>query len=267
MGKPNPAGPPDPAFRPPTLGPQRGWGLCPSPARSPAEPSAPARAPRPRVRPVLPPQQLRGPGSHWGRRWPGPTAPAPPSPLPPLPPGGRRRLGGPPSALQAAAAASPVPAPPSRGGSDVRSPRVPGRGERGRQCRGRQATASRELHPDGEPSAGGKGLSWGRAGGEGRSVRSNPQTPSRTSSPLPGLPPPPGARDLGCGGAAGVGGEGRAAFGMLRARTGREGGGGRGRNLEPSRGTQRGHHGECGMDGCTSQSEHGAAAPARGGRQ
>lgn len=160
---------------------------------------------------MLPPQQLGGPGSHWGRRWPGPTAPAPPSPLPPLPPGGRRRLGGPPTALQAAATASPVPAPPSRGGSDVRSPRVPGRGERGRQCRGRQATASREHPPDGKPSAGEKGLSWGRAGGEGRSVRSNPQTPSRTSSPLSGLPPPPGARDLGCGGAAGVwgGGQGR----------------------------------------------------------
>lgn len=68
-------------------------------------------------------------------------------------------------------------------------------------------------------------------------------------------------------GAAGVGGEGRAAFGMLRAGTGREGGGGRGRNLELSRGTQRGHHGECGMDGRTSQWEHGAAAPARGSRQ
>lgn len=34
--------------------------------------------------------------------------------------------------------------------------------------------------------------------------------------------------------------------------------GGRGRNLELSRGTLRGHHGECGMDGAPGQSEHGA---------
>lgn len=36
---------------------------------------------------------------------------------------------------------------------------------------------------------------------------------------------------------------------MPRAGAGPEGGGGRGRNLELSRGTQRSHHGECGMDG------------------
>lgn len=48
---------------------------------------------------------------------------------------------------------------------------------------------------------------------------------------------------------------------MPRAGTGREGGGGRGRNLELSRGTQRGHHGECRMDGLKGQSERGATAP------
>lgn len=57
-------------------------------------------------------------------------------------------------------------------------------------------------------------------------------------------------------GASEVGGrgraEGRAALEKLRAGARPEGGGGgsgRGRNLDLSRGTQRGHHGECGTDG------------------
>lgn len=52
---------------PPTLGPSWGWGLHRGPASSAAEPTAPARTPRPEVRLEPPPQQLGGPGSQRGR--------------------------------------------------------------------------------------------------------------------------------------------------------------------------------------------------------
>lgn len=98
-----------------------------------------------------------------------------------------------------------------------------------------------------------------------------PQQPPNSEqnflAPCLGSPHLPGPWTSGVEGLRGLVRGGRASYGRLRAGTGREGDGGRGRNLELSRGTQRGHHGECGMDGRTIQWEHGVAAPARGGRQ
>ena len=61
----------------------------------------------------------------------------------------------------------------------------------------------------------------------------------------------PSLRSEGASGVGGGGAEGRAALEKLRAGSRPEGGGGSGwgRNLDLSRGTQRGHHGECGTDG------------------
>lgn len=86
-GKLGPAGPPDSAFRPPTLGPMRGWSFCRGPTGSVAESADLARVPGPKVRRAPPRQHLGETGSQSGRSL--PEAPPPPPrrlfPLPSLP--------------------------------------------------------------------------------------------------------------------------------------------------------------------------------------
>lgn len=226
-GKPSPAASPAPASRsPPAWPPMQGWGLCRGPARSAAEPAAQARAPRPKVRRVPPSRVSAGQGRRRAAVcWPphSPLTPRP-SPFPPLPPGGRRRLRGPPSALPAAAAVSPVPAPPSAAGrtSGARgSPaEVSGDGSTRTESHGVPGTPSRpRIFRRREGVKLGDELE--RGGMRGSRVRSNPKLRAELLSPLRGLP------QLLCPWASGVermrGGGDRAAPGMPRARRGGRG--------------------------------------------
>jgi hypothetical protein len=205
------------------------------------------QSPAPRSQTLSPAQPLGGAGvaaRPRSRSLRGPRAPARrlPHPLPRREEETRRPSLGPPGG----GPARTVPAPPSRSGSDVRSPSAPARGERGGGAGShhgqRLAQAANVLRE-------GRGLKVGGVlearGGAGASAAA-PKLGAELSRPLPGLPQLPGRGPPLGRGCWGCGGGGRLRNNAGRGRPGR--GGGRGRNVELSRGTQRGHHGECRMD-------------------
>lgn len=157
-----------------------------------------------------------------------------------------------------------MPAPPSRGGSDVRSPWVPGRGERGRRCRAGRATVAGELPPGHGPSAGGKRLSWGACWRRREQQRlPRPQQPPNSaelSSPLPGLPHLAGPPASGAQGPPGLGGRaGPLSECSGPGRGGREGAAGGGGIWNAPGGPHVVTMASAGWTGGAGQSEHGPA--------